>query len=122
MKRIIFIYLILFGSMINFIPDSFAQTETHPPHPGPAGREPDYTKLKSDYSLSDDQIISWKAVEDKYKAKFKELQANAVQTDDEKRTELKQLLKSKEEELQKILSDDQYARLASNRPQRKDKK
>ena len=113
--------LVLLGSVLAFTP-VFSQSEQH--HKGQGGpggggqREPDYAKLKTELTLTDDQVTSWKALDTQYKAKFEELQKSTA-TEEEKRTKMKELKTAKEADLKKILSDEQYTKYTSNRPQQK---
>lgn len=113
--------LLLLGSILAFAPSAFSQSEQqHKGQGGPGGgeREPDYAKLKTDLSLTDDQVTSWKALDTQYKTKFDELKKSTA-TEEEKRTKMKELRTAKEADLKKILSDEQYTKYASNRPQPK---
>ena len=112
MKKI-FLYFLLLGSLVIVTP-AFSQSE-HQHQGGGGSHEPDYTKLKTDLGLSDDQVTSWKNLEEQYKPKFKELHSNTTLSEEDKRTQMKQLRSSKEADLKKILSDEQYTKFVNNR-------
>jgi protein CpxP len=112
-----FLCLLLLGSITIAAP-AFSQSEHL--HQGGGGqqngpREPDYTKLKTDLGLSDDQVTSWKNLEEQYQPKFKALHSNTTLSDEDKRTQMKQLRSSKEADLKKILTSDQYTKFVNDR-------
>ncbi len=116
MKKLLMGFLLL-GSIIAFTPVAYGQAEQHPKGHGPGqGRELDFTKLKTDLSLTDAQVTSWKALETEYKTKAEELKASTTVKDEDKRVQIKALRDSKEADLKKILSAEQYTKFSSNRP------
>jgi len=120
MKKLL-MCLMLLGSVLAFAPSAFSQSEQHHKggHPGGGGQhEPDYAKLKTELTLTDDQVTSWKALDTQYKAKFDELQKSTA-TEEEKRTKMKELRTAKEADLKKILSTDQYTTYTSKHQQPK---
>ena len=82
------------------------------------GHQPDYDKLKTDLSLTDAQVSSWKSLDQKYKAKKDALRSNTTLNETDKRTQHKQLRDAQDAELKTILSESQYATFQKNRPQR----
>ena len=75
--------------------------------------EKDFSKLKTDLSLSDDQVIAWKHLDEQYKPKMQELKTNTSLTEEEKKSQMIQLRTTKSAELKKILSESQYTKLKS---------
>ncbi len=67
----------------------------------------DYSKLKTDLSLTDDQVNAWKNLDAQYKTKFQELRANTALSEDQKKKQSKELREAKGKELKKILTNDQ---------------
>ncbi len=113
-----FLCLVLLGS-IAFVSPAFSQSEHH--HQGGGGqqqngsREQDYAKLKTDLGLSDDQVTSWKNLEEQYKTKNKDLRSNTTLSEEDKKAQMKQLRTAKEADLKKILTDEQYNKFVSDR-------
>jgi hypothetical protein len=112
-----FLCLVLLGSIALASP-AFSQSEHH--HQGGGSqqngaREQDYTKLKTDLGLSDEQVTSWKNLEEQYKTKQKDLRSNTALSEVDKKTQMKQLRSDKEMDLKKILTTDQYNKFVSDR-------
>ncbi len=109
MKKL-FIGLVLLGSMM--ATSAYSQSDQRSKGPG-GGPEPDYNKLKTELTLTDEQVTSWKNHEAQYKTKFEELRKNTSATEEEKRTQMKALRTSKESDLKNILTEEQYTKYST---------
>jgi len=112
--KIIFVKLMLLGSIALFAPSiSNAQTKSRPEggKGGPGVRTPDYTKLKTDLNLTDDQLAFIKEQDVQFKAKLDSLKSNTALTEEEKRAKMKKAFEDKDAGLKTVLSADQYAKL-----------
>ena len=119
MKKVIF-GIALLGSVLTFSPAAFSQTPNGTNQNGQGGaREPEYEKLKTDLGLSDDQVTSWKNLEETYKPKMKAIRSNTALSEEDKKTQMKQLHESKQADLKKILTPDQYTKFEEIRRQDK---
>jgi protein CpxP len=121
MKKVIFC-IVLLGSVIAFSSPAFSQSQNGNQNGqgnGGQGREADYVKFKTDLSLTDVQVTSWQNLDEKYKPQMKAIRSNTALSEEDKKTQMKQLHASKETDLKAILSADQYTKLETLRSQQK---
>lgn len=72
--------------------------------------EQNYDKLKSKLSLSDDQVGSWKKLEEKYGDRIQTIKNNSSLSQEDKKSHVSQLRDAKEADLKKILTAEQYSK------------
>jgi Spy/CpxP family protein refolding chaperone len=124
MKKLLMACMLL-GGVLAFAPSAFSQEHQHGNGQGQhgngngqngGGREMDYDKLKTDLSLTDAQVSSMKDLDSQYKTKMETLRKDTSLSEEDKKTKMQELRKSKEADLKKILSEEQYQKLTSRGP------
>ncbi len=111
----------LLGSTMAFSPSAHSQTANQPNGQGKGQHEMDFAKLKTDLSLTDAQVSSWKSLEEQYKPKFKALKSDSSITEEVKKVKMKELHSAKKADLKKILSEEQFAKFTDIKRQQKGK-
>lgn len=113
LKRLI-LGLALLGSTSIFVTSVNAQvSENQKTATQKSAHKKDYTKLKTELGLTDNQVSAWKNLDEQYQPKIQELKANTALTEDAKKAQMKELRTAKKSELKKILSEEQYTKLKS---------
>jgi hypothetical protein len=118
-KKIIIVCCLFVAIMTAPALKGFCQSEQH--QGGGGHREPDYAQLKTDLSLTDDQVTSWKNLHEQYKTKFQELGNSSDLSEDDRKAKSRALRDAQDADLKKILTDAQYTKYIQNRPQRKER-
>ena len=93
--------------------------EKHPPREIP---ETKIEKLKERLELTDEQVREWKEMEEKYRPELKEIRNDDSKERHEKMRAAADVMEKQQEELTKILTEDQFTELQIIREEVKRKK
>ena len=108
MKKMMIVLLIL-GSIIVAPLAGFCQNDKNRKEAN-VGEEQNYDKLKSKLSLSDDQVGSWKKLEQKYGDRIQTIKNNSSLSQEEKKSHINHLQDAKDADLKNILTTEQYSK------------
>ncbi len=79
-------------------------------HKNGGGNQPDYDKLKTELSLTDDQLIQLKQVDASFKDRMQALRSSGA-SEDEKKQQRKILMEERKQELSAFLTEEQMQKL-----------
>ena len=89
---------------------------------GQRGQGINLEELKKELSLTDEQIESWKALQEKFRPQMQEIRQDDTLEWEEKREKVRTLMAERQEEVKAMLTEEQLAKLeeirAENAPRR----
>jgi hypothetical protein len=81
--------------------------------------KPDYEKLKTDLGLTNTQVDSLKAFDIRFKKKMDGLRKDSGLKEEDKKVKMKELHEEKKSNMKKVLTEEQYKKYLSDRPDRR---
>lgn len=67
-------------------------------------------RMQNELKLDDQQVSAWNDLNETYAGKFREIRSNESLSEEQKRVEKRALVKQKNEDLKKVLSEEQYTK------------